>query len=105
MQNLKISEIERLFSVEDCHSPREVIQEKLIDVLDYLAISCRKILDIIVHHPVYITILDRERLHWVIREIVGDYFAKYIIFIDFILGRHRGASQRNLQSHQAQEDI
>lgn len=70
LQKIKIDQIEDLFKQEAYYCTRENIKDKLIDVLDYLTISCRKFLDIINHKPNFITLLDRERLHWIIREMV-----------------------------------
>lgn len=56
---------------ENYDSPREKIQNKLIDVMDCLSDSCRKFLDMIKHQSdSYITVLDKERLNMTIKEIV-----------------------------------
>lgn len=70
-QKLKMDDIEKLFKEETFDSPREIIQNKLINVLDDLSASCRKFLDIVENHkPLTITALDKERINMIIREMV-----------------------------------
>lgn len=79
-----------MFESPNYHSLLEQIESKLTDAFDYIAVSCRKYIDIVSSYDVmHQTVLDIERRRLCLREMVRtvfcfEYMMYMVIFIMFV---------------------
>lgn len=72
LQKSRLDAIEPLFEHERMHIPSDIIESKLIETFDLLAIGCRKYIDMV--QPTitqFVTDLDREKIKLCLREVVS----------------------------------
>lgn len=85
-----------------------VVEKKLLEALDLLAVQCRKYIDIVgpnVSNAV--TDLDKEKANLCIREMVGSIASKLycLIYSSLFLGRYREDSEDALQLQNKEEIV
>lgn len=72
LQKSRLDAIEPFFEYERMHIPSDIIETKLIEALDRLAISCQKYIDMT--QPTidkFVTELDKEKLKLCLREMAS----------------------------------
>ncbi|KAI4471231.1 fer-1-like [Holotrichia oblita] len=68
----RLDAIEPFFEYERMQIPSDIIQTKLIEALDRLAIACRKYIDMMEPNAdIFVTELDKEKLKLCLREMVN----------------------------------